>query len=40
MVKIITTVVTARKLEYLNSELRKRGYCPRRCMDLSDVSLA
>ena len=37
---LILIVVTARKLEYLNSELRKRGYCPRQCMDLSDVSLA
>ena len=37
---LILIVVTARKLEYLNSELRKRGYCPRQCMDLSDASLA
>ena len=37
---LILVVVTAQKLEYLNSELRKRGYCPRQCMDLSDVSLA
>ena len=37
---LILIVVTARKLEYLNSELRKRGYCPRQCLDLSDASLA
>ena len=35
---LILIVVTARKLEYLNSELRKRGYCPRQCMDLSNAS--
>ena len=39
-VGLILIVVIARKLEYLNSELRKRGYCPRQCMDLSDISLA
>ena len=37
---LILIVVTARKLEYLNSELRKCGYCPRQCLDLSDASLA
>ena len=37
---LILIVVTARKLEYLNSELRKRGYCPRQCLDLSNAPFA
>ena len=37
---LILIIVTAQRLEYLNSELRKRGYCPRQCLDLSDASLA
>ncbi len=32
---LILIVVTARKLEYLNSELRKRGYCPRQQLDMA-----
>ena len=32
---LILIIVTARKLEYLNSELRKRGYCPRQQLDMA-----
>ena len=32
---LILIVVTARKLEYLNSELRKRGCCPRQQLDMA-----
>ena len=32
---LILIVVTARKLEYLNSELRKRGSCPRQQLDMA-----
>ncbi len=28
-------IVTAKKLEYLYSALRKKGYCPRQCLDLA-----
>lgn len=29
---LILIVVTAKKLEYLNSALRERGFCPRQCL--------
>ena len=32
---LILIIVTAQRLEYLNSELRKRGYCPRQQLDMA-----
>lgn len=30
---LVLIVITAQRLEYLNSELRGRGYCPRQCLN-------